>query len=554
MCGLAGVASTMRMKDYQKRNEAMFDAMWMNTLRGDHSTGIAAITDGRETSSPAIWKRALAAPDFLALPTTQAILRDIDKFSMVLTHNRAATTDKVNNENAHPFQFGHITLTHNGHINNAASLVEYNTRTNIGVDSAQVAQAMQVLGEKETLERVTGNYAFVWHNAKDGTLNFARNSGRPLKFCYIRGENTMFWMSEREMLVSILRRNGLDIEPPFFSVPEKLWFKFKADDFRKYTTIPFAPRPAGTPRTPAASGMGAPSTTGTGSGNNNGTTPSTSPNTTRESFQIGARRAEIQLKLIAELLNICKKPSPDEIARREKELAKQSGRPLSGRKENTAGARLGTTGFGYDQLVCVVPSQYESYKNQQGRMGQIFGTIFNTEIQCHLSNMTMKDFTNFKDYGIILGKVVNIKPHPTSDKQCLVIEPHPLAEEFSAEWKKRWARVAAQVTAAAAVRGAVQQTPPAHVSRLGEPADDSIGRVGSGGFTHLGPHNTCISLARYKELTKHGCAECSGDLGESVEESKKIFWIDNSPFCFTCSNDPKTQDAHNIPTKRGVTH
>jgi predicted glutamine amidotransferase len=577
MCGLAGVASTERMKDYIKRRDAMVDMMFMNTLRGDHSTGLGAVFIDKENEEPLVWKRAMAAPDFLGLDRTKAILRDMEKYSIFLTHNRAATTAAINSNNAHPFTYGHITLTHNGHINNAYELVEYSKRTSTGVDSAQVAQGMELLGEKETLERVTGAYAFAWHNTKDGTLNFARNADRPLRFCYIKGENTLWWGSEREMLVAALRRNKIEIESAFLSVPEKTWLKFNVKDLREYESIPFVPSSR------AATGTGAEAATWRRHPNNSSSTatipignlPGSSgenkPNRERD-----IRVATAQERLILSLITTMKKPTNKEISDRETVIGKFSSRPTGGKKVSLAKERLATTGFGFEQMVVMEIKDWEAYKNQRNRLGKINGTIFNTHIPVIMPQMTASQYQDYFRMPVLLGRVVNYRDKDDpDDPRTLVIEPHPLAAEFAIAWKTRWDAVDAQT----AVRNALTNQPNAARGEVPRPTipkptlslpnpdkaanEERASGTGDGGagdsirpsFSHAGPRGRGISPTRYAELTKDGCCFCQGDLGQTVADSTRLFWIDDAPACWTCQNDPKNQTEHNIPApQKGMMH
>jgi hypothetical protein len=529
------------MKNAKNRREAFFDGVWMDTLRGDHSTGICAVPIGEETKEPIVWKKALNGPDFLSLGRTASIIGDIEKYSILMAHNRAATNGNLINQNAHPFQFEHITLAHNGHINNAWPLVPTGKSCHVNVDSAQVAFAMAYGDEKDILERCQGNFAFTWHNAKDGTLNFARNSGRPLKFCYTKGENTMWWMSERTMLVSVLDRNEVEIEGPFFNLPEHQWLKFKVGNLREYETIPFVPRSSSVTRSTAGTG-------GVSTGNNSAATGSTKATNSggykSQAWLHGARLAGAQEKLIDSLLKTITKPSKDEMEKREYELKKNSSRP-TGRKVKKTAERLATTGFGYDQLVVVDLRQFKEYVNQKA-LGHACGTLFNTEVATHLSAITLSQYAEYKKLDVLLGRIINLKPTET-ESQALIIEPHPLAKEFDVVWRKRWDALAKKNETDRATRRALP--PPViqdhpllpNVKQYGVAGPPSSTDVGSDGddsrsyLTHSGPGGTTVSSQRYMELVKLGCAECTGDLPIDPVGSKRVVWIDTAPFCIDCA-------------------
>lgn len=508
---------------------------------------------------------------------TRRIISDIEKFSMLIAHNRASTTGAPINMNAHPFQAGHITLTHNGHVSNAWSLLPAGKTCGIQVDSAQVAAAMELIGEKETLERCQGAFAFVWHNAKDGTLNFARNAGRPLKFCYVKDENTMWWMSERPMLVSILDRHNIKIEGPFFNVPENLWVKFNVKNLREHTTIPFVPRLQGTTR----------SATTTDHGVNNRTTQNSTQTTAaspsgtsgKDEFLRGSKVAAAQEKLITTILASCDKPTVDELKKREFDLRQNSCRPTGHKKVRRAMEKISHMGFSYDQLVVVDLSAFKTYANQK-RKGYAEGTIFNTKVPVHFAALSMEQYMDYKQMDVLLGRVVNYKPNPNGH-QSLIIEPHPMAEEFNQKWIARWELVEA------ARRGLQQQHHPNIRPQLVLPSPKQVsipvvneatltrflqtgslnprpiesggqgagsdGDVSSSLLTHCGPNRSTISRGRYHQLTKAGCAMCSGDIPDSVEDSTHVFWINDSPVWTCCNQDPDKMQ-HQGHELKGVIH
>src|SRR6478752_428513 len=359
MCGIFGVASSEKHKNVKERREALIDGIWCNTLRGDHSTGFAAVKLGEEKKAPAIFKRALNGPDFLCLQRTKNMIMNLEDAAFMITHNRAATVGPGDqDENAHPFNFGHITLAHNGHVHNAFQLVTDRSKNcYINVDSAHVAHAMMELGEKETLERCTGNFAFTWHNTKDGTLNFARNEGRPLKFVFVKGENTMWWMSERQMLWAVLSRNGIKPDGTFWDTDKMVWYKFDINNLREYTTVPFVHRSSHVPRTTSAATCGAavdpkktlvttPPSDDEADGEHS---PVVSGAEARREFLHGARVASHQLRLIDDIVKKMVKPSPNELEKRQWELRRNSCRPTKARKVDAMSQRISTTGFSYDQ-------------------------------------------------------------------------------------------------------------------------------------------------------------------------------------------------------------
>lgn len=53
-----------------------------------------------------------------------------------------------------------------------------------------------------------------WYDRRDHTMNFIRNSHRPLIFARINGSKTIFWASEYELLMASIYRNGFTPDEP----------------------------------------------------------------------------------------------------------------------------------------------------------------------------------------------------------------------------------------------------------------------------------------------------------------------------------------------------
>src|SRR5438552_12817080 len=188
--------------------------MW----RGAESTGLALIRHGKEKELPEVYKDSLPASDFCRRPWVERAFHHMDDYSIAIGHTRSATRGlNLIAKNAHPFQYNFITLVHNGTIDNAYDIIPHLDRPNdVTVDSDIITLAMGRLGPKEdervVLYKLRGAFALVWHNTRDGSLNIARNDKKPLFFCYLKNENSMFWTSEYTLLCHLLERRGLKIE------------------------------------------------------------------------------------------------------------------------------------------------------------------------------------------------------------------------------------------------------------------------------------------------------------------------------------------------------
>jgi predicted glutamine amidotransferase len=233
MCGLVGVAGDIRYNDVK-----VFEQMLLaDTFRGVHSTGIATLGKSK-THAPEILKASLPAWEFLDRYEGADRMASTSDH-IIMGHNRHATQGAVNGRNAHPFYveedlFG----MHNG------TLTTYPYRAEFGTDSEATLASLVRQGERETLESITGAWALVWYNYANNTLNFTRNSERPLTLAMSKDSKQLYWASERKMLEWILDRNNINevdfldlptCEVYSFTMPEELTGKFEKPKVWSYT-------------------------------------------------------------------------------------------------------------------------------------------------------------------------------------------------------------------------------------------------------------------------------------------------------------------------------
>lgn len=225
MCGLVGVLST-ELNTYQHPYGKFFkQALFADTLRGFDSTGIF-VQDTGKMDQPEVYKKAMAAPDFLQLARANELLRDSRDWNIMIGHNRHATKGGVDHHTAHPFQIGNITLVHNGTIDNHRMLPNGHK---FDVDSEAVADAINDIGIEEVVKRVSGAFTFIWHDKRNGSLNFIRNEERPLAFGKVKGRDTILMSSEAAMLRWLASRNSLALESIMEPKPGELfvWYPYK---------------------------------------------------------------------------------------------------------------------------------------------------------------------------------------------------------------------------------------------------------------------------------------------------------------------------------------
>ena len=198
------------------RETGLFEKMlFADTFRGPHSTGVfcrrTLSMGGKVHTSIPMFKKAVEGPAFLETLGWQQTLcgfkEKADLPNFLVGHNRYATMGGINDENAHPFKIGEITLVHNGTLIDQALLPDHH---NFLVDSENVAHSINKIGSKETIQLLDGAFTLIWHNSKTDTLHIIRNEERPF---HLARSTTGDWFgaSEEDMLMWILDRGKLPV-------------------------------------------------------------------------------------------------------------------------------------------------------------------------------------------------------------------------------------------------------------------------------------------------------------------------------------------------------
>lgn len=237
MCGIVGMVGDFVHTDVEIFRKLLF----LDTIRGDDSTGVAAISLG---SSVTVVKDAVPGYEFIRTKEYNDAVHS-GKLA-IIGHNRAATMGTVKPENAHPFQHKHITGVHNGTLNHGYEnhLFEKIPARSFQVDSEHIYYAMSVEETKEVLRRTHGAMALVWHNAREHTLNFIRNDKRPLYYIFSADRKKMFFLSEPSMFVTAVsetRGANFEAEGKFalfeenmlYTLPLPRTFAQKLPDFER---------------------------------------------------------------------------------------------------------------------------------------------------------------------------------------------------------------------------------------------------------------------------------------------------------------------------------
>ena len=99
------------------------------------------------------------------------------------------------------------------------------------VDSEVMYAHLAKHGAQETFSTIEGAFACVWWNDKEKTLNFIRNSERPLYFTWSEDCRMMFWASEPWMFAAVERKvklwDGGKDKKKIIPLPENQLWSFK---------------------------------------------------------------------------------------------------------------------------------------------------------------------------------------------------------------------------------------------------------------------------------------------------------------------------------------
>lgn len=206
MCGIIGVFTNEDKKLWNERKSFFRQALFADTLRGFHSTGLMFLdkTDGALNT----FKRAIPAPDVLDMKQFDKFMSNMDDYWMAVGHNRAATKGKINNQNAHPFHCGDIVGVHNGTL---VSMHQLDDNRDFDVDSECIFHNIDKNGAKETIEKLNGAFALVWWNVETETMHIIRNKERPLCYAVCEENQSIYFASEPLMLAWICERNSIKI-------------------------------------------------------------------------------------------------------------------------------------------------------------------------------------------------------------------------------------------------------------------------------------------------------------------------------------------------------
>lgn len=225
MCGIVGMMGDFR----QAHKDMMRLLLYLDTLRGEDSTGVSAVRVNGEIDT---FKLTIPGYDFIRLERFRDHLRLTD--DVWIGHNRFKTTGVVNRLNAHPFEVkdetGDTILVgaHNGTLSNKW---EIPNERQFGTDSEALFNHIAEVGIKDAIAKVRGAWSLVWFDFWTDTLNFLRNKERPMCYVMTDDEKVLIFASEDWMIKAAAERCSVKLDK-FWFPNEDFWIKFKLPEHK----------------------------------------------------------------------------------------------------------------------------------------------------------------------------------------------------------------------------------------------------------------------------------------------------------------------------------
>lgn len=531
MCGIFGFATGERGKNASSRRDTFINGLIFNMPRGWDSTGIAHVkeigTPKKHESYVGYYKRALHVIDYLETKQVKKLLGNTDDYHYLIGHCRSATRGTQEDNNAHPFQYDHITLVHNGTVDQG--LLAQHKATEF-VDSASICSHMAKAGELETLEKLDGAFALVWYNQNDDTLNFARNKRKPMAWGFVKDENTMYYSSEWGVLNAAMIRNDQQIDGKILIPKPFMWYKVQAEDVREYTITEFkeyvrpmyagpqgqwgpgGPRHNHHPQRNRQQVMVHPATSTTTPGNTTPSKPDAEP-TTRESTETPSSQIN--------------------------DLKGLHGVPSSAARLKWVANYLQKFGLSIGGITIMVPKKFVPYKNQLDR-GQIVGERITTKAKLVMYSVSSAQFALYHNTGKIAVRCVNIELNHENNGPAIVV----VVDEM---WNSRFMQGLSKSGEGTGHGDDTQTVPPKAAEEGKEEVVhyEAEGRDGPNydgdDKRYMGPGGSWITRPSWERLVATGCGGCSGIV--SREFHSKVLWIGDSPVCHECAGQPSTLEA-----------
>lgn len=208
MCGIYGYVG--KPKNRKKVAEFAEALMYHTQIRGRHSTGFFAVTNGEFI----LEKDAVPADEFITTSNLRKVIIE-EKAYILIGHNRWASMGDITPENAHPFEGARFVLTHNGTCASAlrkAKNLKLTGKMNGQTDSEAILMLLEHVGLKGFLG-VLGDledFSLVIFDKKAEEIFFARNDSKPLFVADLRKHlGIRAWSSTVGIMADALEEVGI---------------------------------------------------------------------------------------------------------------------------------------------------------------------------------------------------------------------------------------------------------------------------------------------------------------------------------------------------------